>query len=472
LEAAIQKFQEAVDLTPLDHPDQTQRRQNLALSLTDQFQRSGDLKDLEATIRQFQEAVDQTPMDHPKRAGRLQCLAVSFVDRFRRLEDLKDLEAALQTMQEALDLILVDHPDRPRCLQNLAALFGDRYQRLRDVKDLETSRQIIQEAVELTPSDHCDRANYLQSLAVALSVSYKTFRQLEDLQAVHAHYSDSFKTLAPSNPELLWHGALKWALFSEEFQPEDCATAYSAAFSLLPDMLWIGHSIPTRHNTIHRLDIGNTASAATRTCIKLSDLTSAVELIEQGVATTFQQMLQLKPDLDLLPPEQADDLQRLSLALYSGTAADPSSLALKRRELLQNIRKQPNLEYFLLPKPYKVLCHASKGGPVVILNSHKDGCDGIIIPDPTSEPLHVAIPNATLDLLKSQQKLLKELLGRCSARNREESASTRLFGRQEGFSSGTVEECFTDLLTWLWNNVVNPVYQVLATVSMHKAYLV
>ncbi|KAJ7866748.1 CHAT domain-containing protein, partial [Mycena leptocephala] len=30
---------------------------------------------------------------------------------------------------------------------------------------------------------------------------------------------------------------------------------------------------------------------------------------------------------------------------------------------------------------------------------------------------------------------------------------------QEGFSSGTVEECFTDLLTWLWNNVVDPVYQ-------------
>jgi hypothetical protein len=248
--------------------------------------------------------------------------------------------------------------------------------------------------------------------------------------------------------------------------------AYSAAFNLLPDILWLGNTISVRHDSIYRLDISNTTSAATRTCIHLSDLNSAVELLEQGLATTFQQILQLKSDLDSLPPDQAQQLGKLSLALYSGTAPDPSGLASARRELLQKIRQQPGLEYFLLPRPYKVLCHAAQGGPVVILNSHEDGCDGIIIPNPTSELLHVELPNVTLDLLKSQQTLLKDLLARCNSRDRDQSVSTRLFGRREQFSSRTIEESFTDLLTWLWDNVVDPVYQVLAVVSVHKVYLV
>ncbi|KAJ7837092.1 CHAT domain-containing protein [Mycena leptocephala] len=131
---------------------------------------------------------------------------------------------------------------------------------------------------------------------------------------------------------------------------------------------------------------------------------------------------------------------------------------------------QPGNECFLLPKPYSVLCRASQGGPVVILNSHNNSCDGIIIPNPTSNPIHVALPNITLHLLNSQQTIFKELLGRCNVRIRGESDSTRLFGYLEGFTSKTIEESFLDLLTWLWDNIVNPVYQVLALVSISKIH--
>ncbi|KAJ7900804.1 CHAT domain-containing protein, partial [Mycena leptocephala] len=245
----------------------------------------------------------------------------------------------------------------------------------------------------------------------------------------------------------------------------------SAAFSLLPDLLWIGHTIPTRHDAIHRLNIGKTASAATKACIKVTNLTSAVELIEQGVATTFQQMPQLKPDFDSLPPDQGQKLQELSLALYNGTSPGSTRVALERRQLLQEIRKQPGFEYFLLPKPYQALCHASQRGPIVILNSHKDGCDAILLPNPTSDPLHVALPAVTLDLLTSQKIFVKKLLGRCSARNPEDSVSSRLLVRQEIFKSRSIEECFTDLLAWLWTNVVEPVYEMLASHGIHSGRL-
>jgi hypothetical protein len=196
----------------------------------------------------------------------------------------------------------------------------------------------------------------------------------------------------------------------------------------------------------------------------VSNLISAVEIMEQGLATVFQQMLQLKSDVDYLPPAQAKLFKRLSSQLYTKTFTDLMKIVNDRNDLLQKIRTQPGLEYFLLPKSYHALCQASHGGPIVILNSHKYHCDGIIILNPISEPVHVALPNVTIDFVKSQRTMLKQLLGRCNVRNRGESEATRLFGQREQFSSKTSEECFADLLSWLWNYVVHPVYAVLEVV--------
>lgn len=103
----------------------------------------------------------------------------------------------------------------------------------------------------------------------------------------------------------------------------------------------------------------------------------------------------------------------------------------------------------------------------MILNSHEDSCDGLIILPSIPKPIHVSFPKVTLELLKSQQAMLKELLGRCSVRVRGESASTRLFGHKEVFGAKTTKECFEDLLAWLLTHIACPVYQVLESVSGH-----
>ncbi|KAJ7913738.1 CHAT domain-containing protein [Mycena leptocephala] len=175
-------------------------------------------------------------------------------------------------------------------------------------------------------------------------------------------------------------------------------------------------------------------------------------------------MLQLKTDADDLRPDQAKRFRKLSSELYGGTSDDSIAVAIDRNELLEDIRNQSGLKYFLLPKPYTTLRHASLNGPIVILNSHQDSCDGMIILCSASEPIHVPLPQVTLELLKSQKNMLKELLGRCGARVRRESVSTRLFGRQENFTSKTTKECFEDVLSWLWTHIVCPVYQALEQV--------
>ncbi|KAJ7499605.1 CHAT domain-containing protein, partial [Mycena latifolia] len=501
LEASLQTFQEAMDLTPKGHPERPESL--LAVSFTDRYRRLGDLKDLQTSLKMRQEVVDITPEGHPDQAEHLEGLAVSFVDRYQRLGDLKDLESSLQLWREVVNLNPEGHPNRARGLYGLATRLTDRYRRLGDLQDLESSITINQEAVDLTPEGHPNRAMHLKGYAVSLGDRYlrvgdvkdlnaalqkfqeavaltpkghpdqvqnlesvlhiSIFQKQENLEAVHLLCNAAFKT--PSfRPQFAWEQALEWASFSKEFRPPDCLS-YVAAFSLLPDILWIGHSIPARHDTVHRLNITWATSNAIQTCINLSYLTSAVEIMEQGIATIFQQMLQLKTDVDGLNPNQAKRFRDLSSQIYSGSSQNLMEIVNDRNELLREIRKEPGLENFLLPKPYDALRHASQGGPVVILNSHEDQCDAIIILNPTSEPVHVPLQGVTLGLLALQQIMLKNLLGHCNVRNRGDSSASRLFGQQEQFSSEPTEKRFANMLHWLWINIVAPVYQVLELVS-------
>ncbi|KAJ6537449.1 CHAT domain-containing protein [Mycena vulgaris] len=451
LEAALQADQEAVKLTPEGHPRRPGCLQGLAVSFKNRYRRLGDLRDLEAALQADQEAVGLTPEGHPERPGRLRGLSVSFKDRYRRLGDLRDLEAALQADQEAVGLTPEGHPERPGRLEGLSVSFTDRYQRLGILSDLKAALQVDQEAVGLTPEGHPERPGRLQNLAVSFTDTYRKFGRSDDLENVHTNYTLSFQ-IPSSHPHDSWLAALNWASVSEEFQLPDAMTAYTNAFQLLPDILWVGNLLHVRHEATHRLGIEQATSAAARTFINHSQYPSAVEIIEQGVGITFQQMLQLKTDMDGLPLAQASKLQFLSSELYSGRSSNPQDVANKRQRIIQDIRTQPGLKHFLLPKPYKILSHASQGGPVIILNSHQACCDRIIILDPASDPVHVSLPNVRLVLLKSQHDILRQLLHCSNARTREDSASTRLFGRRELFESKTLEQCFTDLLSWLYTN--------------------
>jgi tetratricopeptide (TPR) repeat protein len=464
LETALQTMQKVVELTPHKDPNRATLLQNLAVSLTERYKRLRNPKDLETSLQKQQEAVDLTADAHPNRALQLQSLATSLRERYHRLRDLKDFEVALWAAQEALDMTPPGNSHRPSGLRILAVILEDQYQRLGDLKDLDAAVQKMQQAVDLTPSEHPKHADFLQILAALLAVQYQRLQDPKVLEGVHTCYSDSFKSPS-SSPEISWQRALDWATFSEEFQPSFCVPAYQAAFALLPEILWIGNSIPVRQNAIRRLDIPDATSRAVQTCINLPDLHIAIELLEQGLATIFHQMLQLKTDVDALSPGQARQFLNLSSQLYLGEFTNPIDLVEDRNRLLANIRKQPGFEYFLLPKSYSVLCNASEGGPVVILTSHSLHCDAIIIPSPTAEPAHVLLPNVTLEGLKSQRDMLKELLDRCNVRNRGQSSSSRLFGRREQLSYQPTQECFNEMLNWLWSHVVSFVYQVLKSVS-------
>ncbi|KAJ7246519.1 CHAT domain-containing protein [Mycena rebaudengoi] len=456
LEAALQNNQAAVEQTPEGHPKLAGHLQSLAASFTDRYQRSGNLKDLEAALQNNQAAVEQTPEGHPDLAEHLQSLAASFTDQYRRLGDMEDLEAAVQNNQAAVDQTPEGHPDLAGRLQNLAASFTDRYRRFGDLKDLEAALQHKQAAVEQTPEGHPDLARHLQSLAVSFTDQYQRSDDVQDLKAVALNYNNSFQGNT-SDPAASWHSALNWASFAKVHRPSDILKAYSAAFHLLPEILWIGSPTSVQQDVNMRINVSQATSDALSACIDSSNLPLAIEVLEQGLGITIQQLLQLKTNLDFLPQDEAEKLKLLSEDLYSGSTQHPQRVAAERHMLINEIRNHPGLENFLHPKTYRDLCQVSQHGPIVILNSHFDHCDSIILLNPTSDPLHISLPDVSVDSLVKAKKTLRDLIKGHNVRSRE-PPQAHPHGSQEETQVG-----LEGFLIWVWICIVEPIYAALNT---------
>ena len=82
LEEAIRIRQEAVNITPQDHPNWAQFLDNLRKGFYDRHIRTGVITDLEKTIQVQREAVNITPQDDPHRAGYLNNLRIGLNSRY------------------------------------------------------------------------------------------------------------------------------------------------------------------------------------------------------------------------------------------------------------------------------------------------------------------------------------------------------------------------------------------------------
>ncbi|KAJ6590191.1 CHAT domain-containing protein [Mycena vulgaris] len=514
LKDALEGYQRAVAKTPEGHPDLPKLLQNLAGSYMDKYRRSGnlqdlekalaadkkalaqntgwtskftctlqDLGDLEAAVEHFQKAVAVTPEDHPALSHLQQSLGRALSDRYLRLNNLEDLQAALSMkqavvsqpngsqsarpgyLQTAVFETPEGHSELPARLRSWAASLTDQYQHSGDLKDLEAALEINKRAVEKTAEQHPDYPGLLQSLAFSFILRFQKLKDPKDLGAFFSNSRISFET-ASSNPVASWEAALKWAAIAQDQKHwDECLKAYSNAFRLLSELLWIGNPVTARQEANRHINIAQTVSDAVSACIEQADYVLAIELLEQGLATTFQQVLELKTSVDMLQKSDADEFQLLSSQLYSGTSEDPKETASRRHELLEEIRKRPGFEYFLSPKPYKELCRASQHGPVVILNSHAAHCDAIIILNATSDPIHVALANVNLNNLKHHRNMLREVIhGRSTVERAEEV--TRLYGSREGYV-----DAFQTLLSWIWMNIVKHVYGALKLHNIAKGRL-
>ncbi|KAJ6541045.1 CHAT domain-containing protein [Mycena vulgaris] len=459
LEHAVDKAQLAVQLTPEGHPGLPNLLENLAACLQDRYGRLRDLKDLNACLRISKQSLQLTPKDHPQLAAHFHTVGLSLGHRYARLEESNDLESALEHLKKSVDLTLEKSSSLPARLKSYAEILLLRYDKPGNSGDLDSALGNLQIAVSKTPSDHPDLPGRLQALGSCLKTKYMTTGDVQDLEAALVNYRQSFQTQA-IKPILSWDTALEWASLAQENQRPECLTAYKYAFSLLPEILWVGSTLSVHQYVTEKTDISNATSDAISACIDYSNLSLAIEILEQGLATRFQQMFQLKGNTDDLPEAYRDRFQELSSQLYSGMAEDPAKIATERNILLGKIRNCPGFENFLQAKSYNEISQACVNGPVIILNANARHCDAIILLRPASDPVHIQLGNVTLHELKRQKEILHNLLQKCNVRSRTMDAS-RLFGSREVFTSKSNQECFTEILDWLWTHVVHRIFQAL-----------
>ena len=178
LETAIQRFQEALDATPVDHPDRADRLGSLGAGYGDRYQRTGTMADLETAIQRFQEALNHSsaPVTDRLKAGRMLLTLHANTQKW-----LQAYQAASKTLSLVPRLT-------PRSLE-----ISDKQHLLLDIVDLASSASAIALNAEKTPF------NAVQALELGRGVITGSLIEIRadvsDLQQKHPRIAEEYIAL-------------------------------------------------------------------------------------------------------------------------------------------------------------------------------------------------------------------------------------------------------------------------------------
>ncbi|KAF9455993.1 CHAT domain-containing protein, partial [Collybia nuda] len=352
----------------------------------------------------------------------------------------------------------------------LGIVYGDLYRRVNDLDNLEASIKYKTLAVNATPERHPEIAMRLQSLAVSYMDKYKRSMDIKDLEIHLESANQLYKSAIQSptaSPQDVWSASIAFTNQEHIFPPQDILEAYTAAFNILPSLIWLGSSLGNRHNMLIRSNVSTFVSKAVKFSLHELNLSLAVKFLEQGLSTTHKQNLQLKDDHAMLQahlPILSQKLHNISAQLQGSSHLSNSSvsyhaLANERQQLIIDIRKNPKFEDFLLPPEYAKLSLAAKNGPVILLNYNPEQTDIILIIKPKFPPSHLSLLHVKSSNIQENQQILKSALAmlKIHARNKEDRKNSKI--DTDPKVAWNLLKTVTD---WLWACIVKPIFDVLA----------
>ncbi|KAJ1301079.1 hypothetical protein OPQ81_003497 [Rhizoctonia solani] len=478
LKKAIKYGSRALELTPDGHPDLPARHASLGASYNSRFQRLGELDDLEKGIEHKSWALSLTPEGHPDLPNRLANLGISYADRFWRLGELDDLENAIEYKSRALELTPDGHPHLSRRHADLGVSYSDRYKGLGNLEDLEKGVEYDSRALELTPNEHPDLPNRYFNRAMAFYRQYGHTGDASHLKSSLELFRKS-SHLSTGIPREVFQNALDWARYASE--PEhsslNCIEAYQTTIDLLPQFIWLGATTNQRYQDLSMADNVNLAVNAACAAIRHSEPKLALEWLEHARCVVWNQSLMVQSPIGQLQsshPDLAARLQAVAKQLYDAGSDAPSSqahspgsvtitpeqlgqqrrrLAKEYNNLLAETRTLPGFEDFLRPMKVDGLIGAARSGPIVLINSHTDYCDALLLIPGKNEVTHIPLPNFTGDKAWRCQFEVDISLRYKGIRERGIK-----FKKKPGHKP---VDHFESVLAELWNGVVKPVINAL-----------
>ncbi|KAK7008278.1 CHAT domain-containing protein [Favolaschia claudopus] len=447
--ARLERFQQLGDLEDLDQA------------------RLNELKDLSQAILGFQSAITLLPDGHSTKPPSLNGLGISLMTCFGHSHDVDDLYQAKQTFETGVALTPDNHLNKPSLLNNLGNSLAECFKHSQHSDDLNQAILQRRAAIDITPEGHPSRPLWLNNLGNSLSIRFDQHHNPDDSEQLLQCYSAA--ACSSTGPAIVrFEAAKRWAEHARIYQRTFMLDAYAIAIELLPELAWLGLSITDRHH--HLIEVGQIVRDAASAAITANEYHRAVEWLEQGRSIIWGQLLNLRSPVDELRESHcnlADQLVALSRSLETASARNISStntnqlqslgnvanqyhsIALQRKELLYQIRKQTGYEKFLLPKTISELSLAARNGPVIMLNISVYQCDALVlISEFGNEVKHVPLRAFTF---QHAQDLVRALSSAVECAGRTE----RIIVKREGQQNPN--EIFGNVLSHLWVKIVKPV---------------
>ncbi|KAF6741879.1 CHAT domain-containing protein [Ephemerocybe angulata] len=481
------RFQRTEDLQDITEAVSIQRR---AVELTPHGHLSEDLQDVNEAIMTQRKALELTPEGHSSIPGHLTTLGSSLQSRFQCTGDLSDLTEAVSINRRAVELTPEGHAHMPGRLNNLGASLDSLFKRTGEVQHLAEAILNRRKAAELTPSGHAGMPSSLNNLGKSLESLFEHTGDCHARDEAISFYQSS-ATYTSGSPHTRLRAARNWIQSLNRYHPSspDILSAFDTAIHLITLTATLEQTLHRRYTEL-QYSSGLPLQAAS-TAFTHHRVDKALEWLEQGRCLVWGQLTNLRRPLDDLRDHHShlsDSVMEVSRQLeLAGSsrvmpragmslsekrsldeqARDNFDLAQRWDNLLDKVRALPGFETFLKPLPwYTLLQHLPESGYVVVINVDEQRCDAIAMRAGQDQPLHIALPDFSLERCEQYRKdLLVQLQsynlldrGRADVTESEEGGMKRSI-QSVSLRGKRGEPVIQAILRGLWKTVVKPILQ-------------
>lgn len=433
---------------------------DLRAGLFARYRRMGNVSDLEQSIGWNIKALEATPPDDSQHIKLLHNLSTSYHVRYERFRDSGDLEKAINSDEEALGAIPADDPFRRTLLAHLCLMIKDRYQDSENQPDLDLAIRRGEESIAAMPAHQLHRINHLVNLARALNLRYLQKQSIQDFHYILRIYYEAWYCHTSSPKERIEVASEAAALFATRNMWQDSSFLLENAVKILPRVS--SRSFERYDQDYHLSGFMGLASAAVSAAFEAGEEAGhCLRLLEFGRVIIMGFVIDPSAglsELQLGHPEMFDKFCRLRGEVDSslaglGIGEDNHGLVSQQKrsrseqavqeleETLVSIRGLPRFQGFQLLPRYDDLIATAVEGPIIIFNSTKFRSDAIIVTKVGIKAL--ALPKLLYSDVERRMGERAKLI-----RGKRATYHLRNAGMRE-------------LLQWLWDVAVEPVFQVL-----------
>ena len=291
------------------------------------------------------------------------------------------------------------------------------------------------------------RTLFLENHAYCIFIQQRDPEDHKERFSLYSELKDVTGTVSSSDLS----AAKAWVDAAEALHHSTTLLAYETALRLLVQHLTTFPSLP-QHLTVIRSLTSSLAADAFSAGLRCRSSEKAVELLEQGRGVFWSQLIRLRSPLDDVVEHGpagrtlADEFRRLTSAIrnvFDSPGPDQHdrvcNLNVELQNVVSNIRELPGLSRFLLPSLFPDLQGAGKGGPVIVVNASKYGCDALIV-FADKDPVHIP-----LSITQENVRELSSKLHTLTVRARRRDVTRELW----------------KFLRELWDKIISPIAAVL-----------